>query len=216
VKAYPKIYGPYKRATEGPDRNKVIPGAWSRPEFETLAQTPWTWTEKVDGTNIRVHWDGHAVEFGGRTDNAQIPAKLIAVLRTLFPEELFEQQFGGTGVTIYGEGHGAGIQKGGGRYNRDGADFVMFDVLIGDIWLRRADVDDISSKMGIGLAPEVFTGTVPEAIHRVRSGLLSAWDTDGTFIAEGLVGVPVAGLLDRTGERIMMKVKTADFPPGTP
>jgi len=70
MREYPKIYGPYLRHTEGPDRNKLIEGAWSRPEIGYLADFEWHFTEKVDGTNIRVHWDGHKVEFGGRTERA--------------------------------------------------------------------------------------------------------------------------------------------------
>lgn len=63
---YHKIMGPFKRFTEGPNRNKVIPWAWSTPEFQTLSHPNWHWTEKVDGTNIRVIWDGHRVSFGDR------------------------------------------------------------------------------------------------------------------------------------------------------
>lgn len=58
---YPKIYGPYKRHTEGPDRNKLILGTWTSPELECLQHAEWYFTEKVDGTNIRVHWDGHRI-----------------------------------------------------------------------------------------------------------------------------------------------------------
>lgn len=211
---YPKIYGPYVRATEGPNRNRVILGDWSRPEFEALADTPWHWTEKVDGTNIRVHWDGHAVQFGGRTDNAQIPAKLVTRLREMFPEELFEQQFQETAVTLYGEGYGAGIQKGGGRYCPTGVDFVLFDVRIGNFWLLRPDVESIARDLGIDTVPLVFTGTPAQAILRVAAGHGSYWgvmEGQTPFLAEGLVGVPVPGFLDRAGRRIMMKVKTVDF-----
>lgn len=210
---YPKIYGPYKRATEGPNRNKVIFGDWSRPEFEYLSNNAWVWTEKVDGTNIRVHWDGHAVTFGGRTDNASIPAKLVTRLRELFPEDLFEQTFQDTAVTLYGEGYGAGIQKGGGNYKRDGVDFVLFDVKIGPFWLLRDDVRDIATKMGLGtfgVVPVELVGTPHEAIKAITFGVTSAWGAP-PFMAEGLVGVPLGGFLDRAGRRIMMKVKSADF-----
>src|SRR5699024_469734 len=84
MREYPKIYGPYKRHTEGPDRNKLIEGEWTNPVLEHLQHTTWLFAEKVDGTNIRVHWDGHKVTFGGRTDRAQIPAKLIQALIEMF------------------------------------------------------------------------------------------------------------------------------------
>lgn len=208
MEEYPKIYGPYKRAIEGPNRNKVIFGDWSRPEFEYLSNNGWIWTEKVDGTNIRVHWDGHKVEFGGRTAAAQIPAKLVTRLRELFPEELFEQQFQDTAVTLYGEGYGAGIQKGGGNYKPDGVNFILFDVRIGGFWLTRENVVDIAEKMGVDEVPVVLEGTPHEAIRLVSRGFQSWWSG---VAPEGLVGVPLGDFLDRSGRRIMMKVKAADF-----
>lgn len=219
MREYPKIYGPYQRdTTPGPNRNKVIHGAWTHPEFEALADTPWVWTEKVDGTNIRVHWDGHRVQFGGRTAMAQIPAKLITVLRDLFPEQLFEQQFGSNVATLFGEGYGAGIQKGGGNYRAD-AGFTLFDVLVGgedrSIWLLRDKVVEVANQMGVDFVPQVYVGSVHSAISIVGRSLTSQW---GAFLAEGVVGTPTTGLLDRRGNRIMMKVKAADYgpPPVTP
>lgn len=204
---YQKIPGPYKRHTEGPNRNRLIEGMWSTPDLAVLAGIDWVWTEKVDGTNIRIHWDGHKVTYGGRTADAQLPARLLPVLDHLFPEELFEQQFNGTAVTLFGEGYGAGIQKGG-IYRAD-MSFVLFDVHIGGWWLRRTDVEDVASKIGIDVVPIVKTGTVGEAIEIVRAGLKSAWLGAP---AEGLVGTTPTGLLDRNGVRIMVKIKAKDFP----
>ena len=66
--------------------------------MEFLKNNIWFFTEKVDGTNIRVPWDGHCVSFAGRTDKAQIPAMLNEYLAATFHtnevEELFEQSFG--------------------------------------------------------------------------------------------------------------------------
>jgi hypothetical protein len=205
---YPKIYGPYNRYVDGLNRNKLIEGDWSSDELRALQSSTWQFTEKVDGTNIRVHWDGHKVSYGGRTANAQIPAKLLGRLDELFPEELFEQQFGETVVTLFGEGHGAGIQKGGGNYAAH-PDFTLFDVLIGGFWLLRPNVEDVARKMGISVVPLVLVGTLHDGIARVRGGLKSWW---GDFPAEGLVGVPWVGFLDRAGRRIMVKIKTKDFP----
>ena len=32
----------------------LLEGQWATPEFEYLANNEWTFTEKVDGTNVRV------------------------------------------------------------------------------------------------------------------------------------------------------------------
>lgn len=207
MQEYQKIPGPFRRDTDGPNRNKVIYGAWTSPELEYLSDLDWVWTEKVDGTNIRIHWDGHKVTYGGRTDNAQIPAKLLPVLDELVPEELFEQQFGSTSATLYGEGYGAGIQKGG--IYRPDMGFVLFDVRIGDWWLRRPDMLQVACGMGLLTTPVVKQCPIRAAIEIVRRGLPSTWNPD--VRAEGLVGVTPGGLLDRSGQRLMVKVKTVDF-----
>lgn len=207
METYPKIPGPFKRNTEpGPDRNKLIHGLWTSPEIRALAHLDWTWTEKVDGTNIRVHWDGHRVTFGGRTDNTQIPAKLVEVLQRLFTEELFEQSFNDTEVTLYGEGFGAGIQSGG--IYRPDQSFVLFDVHCGGLWLHRDDVEDVADKMGIEHVYVRHRGSIAEAIAEVKMGVTSHWNGAE---AEGLVGVAPEGLLSRRGERIMVKIKRKDF-----
>lgn len=206
---YPKIYGPFKRHTEGPERNKLIRGVWTRDEFQALADNVWYWFEKIDGTNIRIGWDGHEVSIGGRTDNAQIHAELVRFLTQTFTEELFEQEFGENAVTLFGEGCGPGIQKNGARYG-DLKHFVLFDVLMGDWWLQPPDITDVANKLGIPRVPVALSGTVDDAIELVSSGYFSQYGVDD-FLAEGVVGVPECGLLDRSGRRIQMKVKATDF-----
>jgi hypothetical protein len=208
---YQKIPGPFKRYTEGPKRNQLIEGDWSEPELGALADAMWIWTEKVDGTNIRVHWDGHKVTYGGRTDNAQIPAKLLPALDALLTEELFEQQFGATPATLFGEGYGAGIQKGG-VYRAD-MSFVLFDVRVEPWWLLRENVEQVATGIGLEIVPVRHCGPIWEAIKLVQSGeLRSQWNPDA--LAEGLVGVTTLGLLNRAGHRIAVKVKAKDFPGG--
>jgi len=188
--------------------HKVIPGQWRTPEFAYLADNLWTWTEKVDGTNIRVRYGAvdKGVSFGGKTDNAQIPAPLIKVLQDMFPVEKMVSAFD-TSVCLYGEGYGAKIQKGGGNYRQDQS-FVLFDVRVGDWWLRRKDVEDIAAKFGIQCVPIVGIGSLNCAWGMVASGFKSAW---GNFPAEGLVCRPVEELQTRAGHRIIAKIKTRDF-----
>ena len=68
---YNKIETVFNRDTNG--TKKLIEGSFRNETVEFLKDNIWTFTEKIDGTNIRVHWDGHKVEFGGRTDKADIP-----------------------------------------------------------------------------------------------------------------------------------------------
>ena len=204
---YQKIPGPFKRATEGPNRNKVIVGDFTSEELEYLAELNWIWTEKVDGTNVRIFWDGHKVSYGGRTDNAQLSVRLITALDALFTEELFEQTFGETEVTLYGEGYGAGIQKGG-NYRSD-VSFVLFDINIGQYYLLRSDVEEIAGAMGLEVVPVVLRGSLRDAIETVQKGLWSAWSLEHP--AEGLVGTTPMNLGDRHGRRLIVKVKAADY-----
>ena len=214
---YHKINGLYKR-----DERGQFTGEFAQPEFEYLYDKEWVGTEKIDGTNIRIHysrskWDGpgNAIEkkvrFGGRTDNAQIPTFLLEKLEDLDFLKRFELAFPGDEeleVTLYGEGYGRKIQKGGGNYIPDGVDFILFDVKIGNWWMKREDVDGIAKKMGIDSVPVIFRGNLAEAILKVKGGFKS---TIGTADAEGLVLVPSVDLFTRGGERIITKLKTKDF-----
>ena len=140
---YTKIPNIFKRETFG--KNRLIIGDYSTDELEALKDIEWVWTEKVDGTNIRVIWDGYRVSFAGRTDKAMIPPHLLKRLEELFggtdKEEIFEQTFGKKEVILFGEGFGEKIQKGGEKYGR--VDFILFDVWIG-MWLKRVDVVNIA------------------------------------------------------------------------
>jgi len=204
---YQKIYVPYVRAMTGVGKGLLISGEWLLPEFEYLADAPWDFTEKIDGTNIRVGWDGHKVTFGGRTDTAQIPAKLVDYLRETFTEELFEQYFQDSPTILFGEGFGQGIQKGG--IYQPYQSFILFDVKVGDWWLLPAAVADVADKLMIEMVPTLIESTLSEAIGIIRfDGIKSHF---GDFAPEGVVGRPTVQLFNRKGERIMVKIKGKDF-----
>lgn len=209
---YHKIQSVYLR--DPANRHKTfLEGQWSLPEFGYLANNDWHWTEKVDGTNVRVHWNGEKVTFGGRTADAQMPLYLLHRLEELFPMVKFHAHFPAIeyqDVMLYGEGYGAKIQKGGGNYKPDGVDFVLFDVQIGGVYLERQNVEDISTKLGLRSVPILGHGSLLDAISMTRAGFDSTW---GPFKAEGLVMRPAVELVTRRGHRIITKVKHKDFQP---
>lgn len=187
---------------------KLLVGEFALPEFKYLAHNDWVFTEKVDGTNIRIMFDGQQITFGGKTNQAQIPALLVARLQTLFlPQiETFRLKFQ-DGVCLYGEGYGARIQKGGGNYRPD-QNFVLFDVKIGDFWLERNNVEEIATALGIEIVPIIGTGTLQDMVDKTAVGFKSVW---GNFQAEGIVARPAVELKARNGARIITKIKHKDF-----
>lgn len=207
VQGMPKIYSPFKRCTSGPRKNKLIVGTWYDSAYATLQNATWRWTEKLDGTNIRIHWDGVRRSIAGRTQRAELRQDLVDWIDDNLPEELFEQMFEDKTVTLYGEGIGPGIQSGGGLYSPI-KKFVLFEVRLNSIWVSRQTIEQIADGFGIETAALVTQSTVWDAIDRVERGHKSAY---GNFFAEGLVGVPADGFLNYRGGRIMMKVKHEDF-----
>jgi hypothetical protein len=205
---YHKINTIFKRDMSRKDK-PLIMGDWSEDVFGYLADNVWVATEKVDGTNIRVMVDpAFGVSFGGRTDAAQIPAKLVARLQERFlPQADKLQETFSEGAVLYGEGYGASIQKGGGNYRAD-QDFVLFDVRVGDWWLERTNVEGIAKTFGLDVVPMVGVGTLHDMVEAVRTGMKSRW---GDFIAEGIVARPRVELKSRGGHRIIAKIKHRDF-----
>ena len=205
---YHKIQSIFKRDMSS-KRKTLIDGDWTLPEFEYLASNIWTFTEKVDGTNIRVIFKDGSVTFGGRTADAQIPAQLVTRLNERFfplAVQLGEVFKDGEAV-LYGEGYGAKIQKVGGSYRPD-QDFVLFDVRVGPWWLQRADVEDVAQRLGIDVVPVIGEGTLHDAVAWAKRGIRSVW---GDFEAEGIVARPKTELNTRGGQRLIAKIKCRDF-----
>jgi len=213
MKEYHKIPTIWKRDPETTNRC-LLSGFWATPELDYLKDNQWIWTEKVDGTNIRVMYecDGEGgpatIRYGGRTDSAQIPAQLITALDIVFRPNIgiMDQLFDGP-VCLYGEGYGAKIQKGGGNYRKDQG-FVLFDIQIGEWWLKRENVENIAHALGLNVVPVVGQGTLSQMVDVVLRGFESTW---GPFPAEGVVARPKMELKDRAGHRIICKLKHKDF-----
>lgn len=201
---YPKINTIFERDKRG----VIIPGKAAIPEFRFLWDCPWDWDEKVDGTNIRLHWDGSRVYVAGREDNALLSARLVAALAPCLEPDLWNTAFPqADDVTLYGEGYGAGIQDKGAAYRAEPS-VIVFDANISGWWLSRENVRDIAGQVGLDVVPLYMTATIAEAWDVLAGGgLESHWP--GARI-EGLVGRPAVDLYSKKGERLMAKMKVRD------
>lgn len=219
---YPKIPAPFYRHTEAPLRGKLDEDHPISPEFEALMNVPgWRWTEKLDGTPVRIYWDGYRPTFGGRTENSEIPKELHDWLTDHVTEELLEQKFGGVEVMLFGEGVGPKIQQGTAYGDTR---VILFDALalyVGSengIWLHLNGTNGIAGDLGMESAPVMLPEhtTPAEVIAAYSSGdaynsITAMLATNTAIEAEGVVGTAPHGLLDRRGERIQVKIKRKDF-----
>ena len=218
MQTYHKIQSIFYR---DPDKNykTFIEGKFSDPAFDILQNVPWEFTEKVDGTNIRIGWDGNGVKFGGRTDRAQFPGQLWLYLQDYFTDNLLSGVFQGAGsITLIGEGFGGKIQKMSKVYGVEQR-FILFDVFVEPnedhpmgIWLERCNVQDIAHSLGIPFAPIIFTAPLMQGYKKLKeqpdySSLVS--ETGAPL--EGFVARPQTELRNRFGSRIITKIKGKDF-----
>jgi hypothetical protein len=233
------------------DANNVIMpyDPFTEPEFEYLRHNKWHASEKIDGTNMRIEVTKEIVpsetsvvpevagvkfnvRYAGKTDNAQIPPKLLKHMEEKYPKEkvlasLGLKEFIPTSeweidhnwleydqipniYTIYGEGYGLGIQKGG-NYIKNGNEFIVFDVKVNDIYLKTDARDEIATKLGAPIVPFIGYFTLDEAIDYVRKGFKSTIAENPDYMAEGLVLRTDLGLRNRMGKRLIVKVKYEDF-----
>jgi hypothetical protein len=202
METFPKIQTLFKRDMDGSitgKKGKMMLGEWTTPELEYLAGNEWEFTEKVDGTNIRIQLvrvpDGArasgniiSAKYAGRTDNAVIPRPLLEHLEATFPtlpvwrRDLSRPPYSQRWMELVNFmrdneldkiilfGEGYGPKiQGGGKYRED-ISFVLFDVKIGDFWLSRENVNDIASKLGIESVPVLGTGSLYQGINYVKYG----------------------------------------------
>jgi len=203
---YPKINSVFERD----DRGRFIEGHWATEEIDYLANRPWYWTEKIDGTNFRIGLEGESRRFrlGGRADNTQIPVHLLDAIRDAEIEARMRAVFPEGDVILFGEGCGPKIQKHGERYGA-APKVVLFDVIVDGWWLHQIDVENVAKKLELEHAPVMGVWDLGWAIQKVKEGSLkSRW---GDFEPEGIVGRPGVMLFDRKGARIMTKIKARDF-----
>lgn len=191
-------------------------------EAQYLPEGNWIKTEKIDGTNIRIILtkpvdEKREILIGSR--------KLI-----LNPDDVTSKQFydclenvnlnkiaeyfkeTNSTVVIYGEGYGAGVQKGG-IYSPK-KDFRVFDIKIGNAYQDFEFVEKVCIDNQLNIVPVLGKTRVMSYGECIES--LSKFQD--TLIRDGCGGKPEGivykhepVLLNKYGERLIFKVKFKDF-----
>jgi hypothetical protein len=181
IMLYPKINSLWKREEwyleKGKKNNRdyqagkqsFIVGEYSSPEFGVIKK--WQVEEKIDGTNIRVMISKIETSFGGRTDEASLPANLYKYLSQTFDwnirELLFKAMPMATQIVLFGEGYGPKIQNGG-NY-RDEVGFILFDCWGGSRWSTRQELKKLATLLNLPTPYDYGLMTEEEIIQLVKS-----------------------------------------------
>ena len=223
---YHKINALYNRWRKDLDPIETLPlnkkygdfkdGEFAQSEFEYLFNNQWIWSEKLDGTNIRIYanWSEqygiHTFEVKGKDENSSIPKDLLEWINNWIDEnsQIVSDLFAAEDIILYGEGVGTKIQKVG--HNFGSQHFKLFDVYINGFWLQKDDVLDIANKLSLD-TPITWIGTIQDAIDKVKTLPVSSF---GNFTIEGYVGQPIVRLNDAKQKRIVTKIKVCDFVKG--
>ena len=223
---YHKINALYNRWRKDLDPIETLPlnkkygdfkdGEFAQSEFEYLFNNQWIWSEKLDGTNIRIYanWSEqygiHTFEVKGKDENSSTPKDLLEWIKNWIYEnsQIVSDLFAAEDIVLYGEGVGTKIQKVG--HNFGSQHFKLFDVYINGFWLQKDDVLDIANKLSLD-TPITWIGTIQDAIDKVKTLPVSSF---GNFTIEGYVGQPIVRLNDAKQKRIVTKIKVCDFVKG--
>lgn len=183
----------------------------------------WIKTEKIDGTNIRIiitkpKEDGsRELLIGSRklilNEEDKGSKQYLDCLKDINMNKLLEyfKDVDST-IIIYGEGYGAGVQKGG-IYSKE-KNYRVFDIRIGRAYQDFKYVKKVCINNQLNLVPIVSVvdkinyQECLESLRCFENTLIN--DGDGG-IPEGLVYKFEPVLLNKYGERLIFKIKRKDF-----
>jgi len=214
MREYQKIETVFER---DPKTKKLLLNQFRNPTVRYLRKNEWYMTEKIDGANIRVVWDGHKFSFYGRTDKSEVPKPLLEKLNSIFNyemEQVFEQMFQDKEVILFGEGIGEKIQCG--LYGKEYR-FLVFDIMINGKYLHLIDSFDIAIKLGLETVPfkddfwtlEDAVEAVTKYREKIKSCISMAGGNPGNV--EGFVLRPAYTVYDSNFDRVIVKIKLRDF-----
>lgn len=183
--------------------------AYRSPLLAYLAESPWVYSRKVDGENIRIQWDGEQALWNGKSNAFQCSVDFTEYMNNTFLEEIFEEKFGREKVvTLFGEKMGPKTQ--GNELGLEKDEVVLYDVNIDGTWLSGVNVVEIAKYFGFNV-PSIYRymphGQAPtklrELIEMCASGEFKDW--------EGIVAKPQVELRDQAGRRVIVKIKNKDY-----
>lgn len=195
-------------------RKLIVPAegqsdAYRSPLLAYLAESPWVYSRKIDGENIRIQWDGEQALWNGKSNAFQCSAEFTDYMNRTFLEEIFEEKFGREKVvTLFGEKMGPKTQ--GNELGLEKDEVILYDVNINGTWLDTNNVIEVARYFGLRTVYDFMPnnqysnwGTLQWLIEACANGKFEDW--------EGIVARPAVEVRDQAGHRIIVKIKNKDY-----
>lgn len=211
---YSKLSSPFKKDEKHINTEELS---------QYLPKGQWLKTEKIDGTNIRIiitkpdEKGEREVLIGSRTlilNEADKGSKqFLHCIKevNLFKLKEYFKEVNST-IIIYGEGYGAGVQKGG-MYAKE-KNYRVFDIRIGEAYQDFEYVKKVCIDNQLNLVPlmtEVSEITYKECVNSLKNFTHTLINEGDGGQPEGFVYKFDPVLLNKYGERLIFKVKHKDF-----
>lgn len=184
--------------------------AYRSPLLAYLAESPWVYSRKIDGENIRIQWDGEQALWNGKSNAFQCSAEFTDYMNRTFLEEIFEEKFGRDKVvTIFGEKMGPKTQ--GNELGLEEDEVILYDVNINGTWLSNESIIGVAQYFGIHTVFDFMDYPVQGKASSTLRGLIELC-ADGEFKDwEGIVATPLVEMRDQGGHRVIVKIKNKDY-----
>lgn len=204
--------------------HKIIEGVYSKPEFETIDK--WTVQEKIDGTNIVIHFHtDFTYHITGRRVNSLVPKQIVKYIDGLLSANDISVESDEHDSTydankkdetyFFAEATGPLIQKHGAGYSSEPV-IVVFDIKsqLNDRWMITDEIPIVLAREEkILTAPVIGEMSLEEAIEFVKSKPMSVFAKENNDRSD----VPMEGVvlkspkLFENGNPIYAKLKVKDY-----
>lgn len=217
---YPKITSPFKR-TDAKSKTVNV-SVWFDDYAKFFGENGLLFyaTEKVDGTNLNIVYDGNHIQYTGHTDKTVWDPEVEEWIKSKFQtpefEQICEQLFGEHEIKLCGELIGPKIQSN--FYKLEDYKFILFDIHNNttNTWWSREKVEQIAKELNLDIVPvigpttDILTDTLRGWVKYIHNyNFRSKFNNDVEI--EGFVVRPLMEILKANGERVIYKIKINDI-----
>jgi len=164
--------------------------------------------EKIHGTSAHIRWANQKIGFfsGGESH-----PRFIALFDEEFLTLKFQELFGESDATVYGEAYG-GKQQGMSKTYGKELKFIGFDVKVNDMWLDVPNAEKVCESLGIDFVDYVRVSTDVDVLNFERDKpSVQAIRNGCDGVREGIVLRPLVEFIQKNGERVIAKHKGDAF-----